>query len=139
MAINPLASPLVSILLCMAQTGVEANTGNGRQLYFVKSACMYIHEGPLNFLMTVYCLLIRNNQDDPEFDCSEVSRKYTPVSCVNTRGTLELIVKVYKGRQIPAFPDGGKISQHLGSLSIGDQVECSGPFGWVPPFQEHRI
>jgi ferredoxin-NADP reductase len=44
-------------------------------------------------------------------------------------GYVDLVIKVYKGGLIDAFPDGGKMSQYLNSLSVGAQVDISGPWG----------
>lgn len=38
-------------------------------------------------------------------------------------------VKVYFKDVHPKFPEGGKMSQHLDSLSIGSTVEIRGPSG----------
>lgn len=32
---------------------------------------------------------------------------------------------------LPQFPDGGKMSQHLDSLKVGDELEVSGPYGLI--------
>lgn len=56
-------------------------------------------------------------------------RSYTPVSGDETPGTVTFIIKVYKSGVHPKFPDGGKMSQHLDSLSIGDTVDMKGPKG----------
>lgn len=42
---------------------------------------------------------------------------------------MDLVVKVYKANVHPKFPDGGKMSQHLDSLSIGDTIAFRGPSG----------
>uniref|UniRef100_A0A7S4KE70 FAD-binding FR-type domain-containing protein n=1 Tax=Odontella aurita TaxID=265563 RepID=A0A7S4KE70_9STRA len=56
-------------------------------------------------------------------------RSYTPVSGDETPGTVTFVIKVYKAGVHPKFPDGGKMSQHLDSLSIGDTVDMRGPKG----------
>lgn len=53
-----------------------------------------------------------------------VVRPYTPSEA--TVGYLELVVKVY--------PDG-KLSQHLGSLQVGDTLDFKGPMLKLPIFQ----
>ncbi|TDH69057.1 hypothetical protein CCR75_004917 [Bremia lactucae] len=58
-----------------------------------------------------------------------VMRSYTPVSSDDTKGYVDLVIKVYFKNVHPKFPDGGKMSQHLESLSIGDTIEVSGPKG----------
>ncbi|DAZ96533.1 TPA: hypothetical protein N0F65_011210 [Lagenidium giganteum] len=56
-------------------------------------------------------------------------RSYTPVSSDDALGYVDLVVKVYFKNVHPKFPDGGKMSQHLDSLKIGDTIEVSGPKG----------
>lgn len=58
-----------------------------------------------------------------------VMRSYTPVSSDDAKGYVDLVIKVYFGGVHPKFPDGGKMSQHLESLSIGDTIEVAGPKG----------
>eukprot|EP00934_Nitzschia_sp_Nitz4_P000588 Nitzschia sp. Nitz4//scaffold19_size178191//60966//61954//NITZ4_001969-RA/size178191-processed-gene-0.12-mRNA-1//1//CDS//3329540655//588//frame0 len=58
-----------------------------------------------------------------------VQRSYTPVSDNSTVGELILVVKVYMSGVHPKFPDGGKMSQHLDALKIGDTIEMKGPKG----------
>ncbi|OWZ15853.1 NADH-cytochrome b5 reductase [Phytophthora megakarya] len=58
-----------------------------------------------------------------------VMRSYTPVSSDDTKGYVDLVIKVYFKNVHPKFPDGGKMSQHLESLAIGDTIEVSGPKG----------
>ncbi|XP_066440278.1 NADH-cytochrome b5 reductase 1 [Eleutherodactylus coqui] len=57
-----------------------------------------------------------------------VVRPYTPVCC-NDKGYVDLIVKVYFKDQNPDFPEGGKMSQYLDNLSIGETIEFQGPRG----------
>mmetsp|Transcript_3767 Transcript_3767/g.4425 ORF Transcript_3767/g.4425 Transcript_3767/m.4425 type:complete len:316 (+) Transcript_3767:239-1186(+) len=65
----------------------------------------------------------------PDADKGEIiERKYTPISSDDEKGYFDLVVKVYQGG-IETFPDGGKMSQYLGSLSIGQSVTISGPWG----------
>ena len=58
-----------------------------------------------------------------------VSRPYTPTSLHDQKGFFELVIKVYFAGVHPKFPDGGKMSQHLEQLSIGDSVNIKGPRG----------
>ncbi|XP_055532150.1 NADH-cytochrome b5 reductase 2 isoform X1 [Wyeomyia smithii] len=58
-----------------------------------------------------------------------VIRAYTPVSCDDDRGHVDLVIKVYKKNVHPKFPEGGKMSQHLESLAIGDTIAFRGPSG----------
>ncbi|KAL0273059.1 UNVERIFIED_CONTAM: hypothetical protein PYX00_005824 [Menopon gallinae] len=58
-----------------------------------------------------------------------VIRSYTPISSDDDVGYLDLIIKVYFRNTHPKFPDGGKMSQYLESLSIGDKIDVRGPSG----------
>eukprot|EP00581_Thalassiosira_minuscula_P000367 CAMPEP_0183740384 /NCGR_PEP_ID=MMETSP0737-20130205/59497_1 /TAXON_ID=385413 /ORGANISM="Thalassiosira miniscula, Strain CCMP1093" /LENGTH=315 /DNA_ID=CAMNT_0025975431 /DNA_START=39 /DNA_END=986 /DNA_ORIENTATION=- len=56
-------------------------------------------------------------------------RSYTPTTGNDTPGTVTFVIKVYKAGVHPKFPEGGKMSQHLDSLKIGDTVDMRGPKG----------
>lgn len=58
-----------------------------------------------------------------------VIRAYTPVSCDDDHGYVDLVIKVYKKGVHPKFPEGGKMSQHLEGLAIGDKIAFRGPSG----------
>jgi cytochrome-b5 reductase len=60
-----------------------------------------------------------------------VSRAYTPVSSDDDLGHFDLLIKVYFRNTHPRFPDGGKMSQHLESLKLGDEIEVKGPIGKI--------
>ncbi|XP_063052107.1 NADH-cytochrome b5 reductase 2 [Engraulis encrasicolus] len=60
---------------------------------------------------------------------SLVVRAYTPVSCDEDKGFVDLVVKVYHKNTHPNFPDGGKMSQYLNCMSIGDSIDFRGPSG----------
>uniref|UniRef100_A0A8C5PFB5 NADH-cytochrome b5 reductase n=1 Tax=Leptobrachium leishanense TaxID=445787 RepID=A0A8C5PFB5_9ANUR len=60
---------------------------------------------------------------------SLVVRAYTPVSSDEVKGHVDLVVKIYYKNVNPKFPDGGKMSQYLNSLKIGDTVDFRGPNG----------
>ncbi|XP_037085147.1 NADH-cytochrome b5 reductase 3-like [Pollicipes pollicipes] len=69
-----------------------------------------------------------------------VVRPYTPVSSEDDRGFVELVVKVYFGGRRPEFPAGGRMSQHLERLALGDTVDVQGPAGlltYAAPGQFH--
>ncbi|KAF6000939.1 hypothetical protein F1559_003206 [Cyanidiococcus yangmingshanensis] len=69
-------------------------------------------------------LLVRAQMND-----KIVIRAYTPTSLGHTLGYFELVIKVYRAGTHPKFPDGGKMSQYLDGLCIGDSVEVKGPLG----------
>lgn len=60
-----------------------------------------------------------------------VLRPYTPVTSDKHRGYFDLVIKVYAKNVHPKFPEGGKMSQHLDSMSIGDTIQVRGPSGLI--------
>ncbi|XP_043256160.1 NADH-cytochrome b5 reductase 2 isoform X2 [Colletes gigas] len=58
-----------------------------------------------------------------------IIRSYTPVSSDDDHGHVDLVVKVYFKNEHPEFPEGGKLSQHLNNLYIGDTIDFRGPSG----------
>lgn len=56
-------------------------------------------------------------------------RAYTPVSSDEHQGYVDLVVKVYFKNTHPSFPEGGKMSQHLDNMAIGDTIDFRGPSG----------
>merc|ERR1712039_615412 len=60
---------------------------------------------------------------------STVMRPYSPMTDDTTRGHVDLLVKVYFAGVHPNFPEGGKMSQHLESMQIGDTIDVKGPLG----------
>ncbi|KAI2499635.1 oxidoreductase [Fragilaria crotonensis] len=62
-------------------------------------------------------------------DGKSVQRSYTPVTGDETLGTVSFVIKVYKAGVHPKFPEGGKLSQYLDTLKIGDTLDMKGPKG----------
>ncbi|KAJ8374089.1 hypothetical protein SKAU_G00046690 [Synaphobranchus kaupii] len=62
-------------------------------------------------------------------DGNLVVRPYTPVSSDDDKGFVDLVVKIYYKGVNPKFPDGGKMSQYLEGLRIGDTIDFRGPSG----------
>eukprot|EP00794_Sanderia_malayensis_P017980 gene17980-19777_t len=62
-------------------------------------------------------------------DGNLVVRPYTPVSSDDDIGYFDLVIKVYFKNVHPRYPDGGKMSQHLDNLKIGDSIDVRGPSG----------
>lgn len=56
-------------------------------------------------------------------------RAYTPVSSDEDQGFVDLVVKVYFKNTHPSYPDGGKMSQYLNDMKIGDTIDFRGPNG----------
>lgn len=64
-----------------------------------------------------------------KIDDELVIRSYTPVSNDENLGYVDLVIKVYLKNVHPKFPAGGKMSQYLESLKIGDTIDVRGPSG----------
>jgi cytochrome-b5 reductase len=56
-------------------------------------------------------------------------RPYTPVTSEDDKGYFDLVIKVYYKGVNENFPNGGKLTQYLDSLSIGDGIDVRGPGG----------
>jgi len=65
----------------------------------------------------------------PDGSTKNHQRSYTPVTGDDTPGSVTFVIKVYKAGVHPKFPEGGKMSQHLDSLKIGDTMDMRGPKG----------
>jgi NAD(P)H-flavin reductase len=46
---------------------------------------------------------------------------------VDAKGYFEIVIKVYRPNDV--YPNGGKMSQYLESLKLGDEVDVRGPTG----------
>ncbi|XP_076294870.1 NADH-cytochrome b5 reductase 3 isoform X1 [Lasioglossum baleicum] len=64
-----------------------------------------------------------------KIDGEVVIRSYTPVSSDDDHGFVDLVIKVYFKNVHPKFPEGGKLSQFLENLKIGETVDFRGPSG----------
>lgn len=62
-------------------------------------------------------------------DGKMVMRAYTPVSSDHELGEFTLCIKVYYANVHPKFPDGGKLSQYMEALKVGDMLKVKGPLG----------
>ncbi|XP_053210226.1 NADH-cytochrome b5 reductase 2-like isoform X2 [Panonychus citri] len=58
-----------------------------------------------------------------------VIRPYSPITGDETKGYFDLIIKVYFANQNPKYPNGGKMSQYLESMKIGETIDIRGPDG----------
>eukprot|EP00546_Thalassionema_frauenfeldii_P009872 CAMPEP_0178920376 /NCGR_PEP_ID=MMETSP0786-20121207/14971_1 /TAXON_ID=186022 /ORGANISM="Thalassionema frauenfeldii, Strain CCMP 1798" /LENGTH=904 /DNA_ID=CAMNT_0020594437 /DNA_START=27 /DNA_END=2741 /DNA_ORIENTATION=+ len=56
-----------------------------------------------------------------------ILRRYTPITSNHDLGCVKFVIKAY--RSCERFPNGGKMSQYLDTLQIGDTLECRGPVG----------
>nr|CAD7425580.1 unnamed protein product [Timema monikensis] len=58
-----------------------------------------------------------------------VIRSYTPVTSDDHKGYMDLVIKVYFKNVHPKFPEGGKMSQHLENMKLGETIDVRGPSG----------
>lgn len=56
-----------------------------------------------------------------------VMRRYTPITSDYDVGCVKFVIKAY--RPCERFPDGGKMSQYLDTLQVGDTLDVRGPVG----------
>jgi len=56
-----------------------------------------------------------------------VMRRYTPISSNYDVGCVKFVIKAY--RPCERFPEGGKMSQYVDALQIGDYLDMRGPVG----------
>uniref|UniRef100_A0A7S0L9G1 Nitrate reductase n=1 Tax=Coccolithus braarudii TaxID=221442 RepID=A0A7S0L9G1_9EUKA len=60
-------------------------------------------------------------------DGKPVMRAYTPVG--HGLGYVDFVIKVYFANVHPAFPNGGKLTQHLEGMKLGESLLFKGPMG----------
>lgn len=60
-----------------------------------------------------------------------VMRAYTPTSSDHDVGHFDLVIKIYYAGVSSQYPEGGKMSQHLGKMVVGDSIDVKGPLGHV--------
>lgn len=100
-----------------------------QDLVFLVSRILHALEIDIFSCGCVVATVSRNGVEDGEAQYPEIERKYTPISGNELKGYVELVVKVYRRGEQKQFPDGGKMSQYLDSLKIGDNVDVMGPCG----------
>lgn len=71
-------------------------------------------------------------EEHPEGE--RIRRKYTPISVIHEKGVVKFPIKVYYKNVHPQFPEGGKMSQYLDQLNLGETVEMEGPKGKLTYF-----
>ena len=57
----------------------------------------------------------------------QLGRKYSPINAINTKGYVDFVIKCYP--KTDEFPEGGKMSNYIRTLSVGDTVLCNDPKG----------
>ena len=70
---------------------------------------------------------IRFFKPKEEGEASQLCRQYSPVTPINTKGYADFVIKCYARTE--EFPEGGKMSHFIRTLSVGDSVLCEGPMG----------
>lgn len=63
-----------------------------------------------------------------KIDGETVLRRYTPISSDYDVGCVKFVIKAYPPCP-PRYPNGGKMSQHLDKIKIGDTIDMRGPVG----------
>jgi cytochrome-b5 reductase len=58
-----------------------------------------------------------------------VTHSYTPISSDDEKGYVDFMIKVYFANVNPRFPHGGRLSQHMYNMKIGDRMQMRGPQG----------
>ena len=65
-----------------------------------------------------------------DIDGKRVTKKYTPISPVNEKGTIVFVIKVY--RPCEEFPNGGQFTTWMEkNVNVGDSLLFSGPIGMI--------
>jgi NAD(P)H-flavin reductase len=64
-----------------------------------------------------------------KYEDKVVMRPYSPMTDDDTVGHVDFIIKVYFKNVHPRFPEGGKMSQYLESMKIGETIDAKGPLG----------
>lgn len=57
----------------------------------------------------------------------KVLRAYTPLG--SGVGYVDFVIKVYFAGVHPRFPEGGKLTQHLDKMKVGEEIQVKGPLG----------
>ena len=50
---------------------------------------------------------------------------------ITHKGYVDFLIKVYFANVVPRFPKGGKMTQYLHSLNVGDSIKMKGPEGRI--------
>lgn len=58
-----------------------------------------------------------------------IMRAYTPTSSDDDLGYFDLVIKIYFSNEHPQFPLGGRMTQVMEALKVGDSMEVKGPLG----------
>eukprot|EP00056_Hartaetosiga_gracilis_P019082 m.831 g.831 ORF g.831 m.831 type:complete len:275 (-) comp736_c0_seq1:245-1069(-) len=64
-------------------------------------------------------------------DGKKVRRAYTPITSNDEVGYFDLLIKIYRANVHPKFPKGGKMTQYVEAMNIGDKIKVRGPVGHI--------
>ena len=56
-----------------------------------------------------------------------VRRKFTPISSCKDKERLDFLFKIYREKSNSHYPHGGKITQRLERMEVGDVIDVEGP------------
>mmetsp|Transcript_4347 Transcript_4347/g.7613 ORF Transcript_4347/g.7613 Transcript_4347/m.7613 type:complete len:488 (+) Transcript_4347:1-1464(+) len=104
-------------------------TSNIILLRFAPSARTELHDRRLGLPVGMH-VMIKSFASDG----STVIRPYTPIvlsSWSEEKDEFTLLIKVYHANEHPKFPEGGKMSQILNRLKVGDSLQVKGPCGHI--------
>ena len=146
-SLNPSKRPLSGISTLNLATGVKYQaklkekivvTKNVRIFRFSLPSANHILGLPIGKHVTLSAMI--SNPLNPSESPKLISRQYTPISSdYSTRGHFDLLIKVYRKKEHPQFPEGGWMSQHLESMSVGDLIDVKGPSGRIEYMEKGRV
>ena len=64
-----------------------------------------------------------------KIDGKDNYRKYTPITDVSRKSFVDFVIKIYRANMHPKFPEGGKMTQYLEKLNVGESMLMNGPKG----------
>lgn len=70
---------------------------------------------------------IRFFKPKEEGETSQLSRMYSPITPINTKGYADFAIKCYPKTE--EYPEGGKMGNFIRTLRVGDKIRCEGPMG----------
>jgi NAD(P)H-flavin reductase len=62
-------------------------------------------------------------------DGKEIGHPYSPVSTLDKLGSQTYVIKIYRPHK--DFPDGGKFTQALEKVNVGESLQFKGPVGYI--------
>ena len=62
-------------------------------------------------------------------DGNEITHPYSPVSTLDVLGSQTYVIKIYRPHK--DFPNGGKFTQALEKVNVGESLKFKGPVGYI--------